>query len=292
MSGSTSLRVAARRTAKRASRVITVPTIPLRGLPDFLIIGTQRGGTTSLYRYLQQHPAVLPAVLNKGIHYFDTNFDKGTAWYRSHFPTSIAKALRQRSSGERVITGEGSPYYSFHPLAPDRIADLLPEARFIFMLRDPITRAHSHYQHEVARGFEDLTFAEALAREDERLAGEEDRMIRDPSYYSYEHQHHSYAARGLYLNQIERWRARIEDERLLIIDSGEFFSDPDSSYRQVLRFLGLSDRSLPAYERMNAHTYDRMDPRALALLRDRFGEPDEALFEHLGRRLSWGEAQP
>jgi len=282
------LRVVARRSAKRASRVITVPTIPLRGLPDFLIIGTQRGGTTSLYRYLQQHPAVMPAILNKGIHYFDTNFDRGPAWYRSHFPTSIAKALRRRRSGEPVMTGEGSPYYSFHPLAADRIADLLPEARFIFMLRDPISRAYSHYQHEVSRGFEDLPFEMALEREARRLEGEVDRMIADPTYYSYEHQHHSYVSRGLYLEQILRWSTRVDDGRLLIIDSSEFFTDADASFRRVLRFLGLSERSLPAYEKMNAHTYDRMDPRALAFLRERFAEPNAALFSHLGRELAWG----
>ena len=89
------------------------------------MIGTQRGGTTSLYRYLQQHPCVVPAVLNKGIHYFDTNFDRGPSWYRSHFPTTVSMALRRRSAhAERAITGEGSPYYIFHPLAAERIADL------------------------------------------------------------------------------------------------------------------------------------------------------------------------
>jgi hypothetical protein len=285
-------KVYARRAAKSASRLLTVPTLPLRALPDFLIIGTQRGGTTSLYRYLQQHPAVLPAVLNKGIHYFDTNFDRGPTWYRSHFPTSTAKAFRRRvHGGERVITGEGSPYYSFHPLAAGRIADLMPAGRFILLLRDPISRAHSHYQHEVARGFETLSFEEALEREEDRLAGEEERMVEDPSYYSFEHQHHSYVARGLYLLQIQRWRERFDEDQLLILDSTALFTDPEGTYRQVLRFLGLSEHSLPAYEKMNAHSYDGMGARALAFLRSRSREPNEAVFESLGRRLAW-DASP
>ena len=168
----TSMRTYGRRVAKRASRLVTVPTTRLRGLPDFLIIGAQRCGTTSLYRYLCAHPSVQPAVLNKGIHYFDTNHEQGTAWYRSHFPSEPYKAyLRRRRGVERVLTGEGSPYYFFHPLAPGWIAEELPEARFVVMLRDPVGRAYSQYQHEVARGFEALAFEEALEEEEERLGG-------------------------------------------------------------------------------------------------------------------------
>jgi hypothetical protein len=282
-------RVATRRLAKTASRLYTVPTTGMRCLPDFLVIGTQRGGTTSLYRYLQQHPCVMPAVLNKGIHYFDTNFDRGPSWYRSHFPTNVSMALRRRSAGsDRVITGEGSPYYIFHPLAPGRIAALLPNCLSILMLRDPIARAQSHYQHEVARGFEDLPFEEALEQEDRRLAGEEERMLEDPSYNSFAHQHHSYIARGMYLPQIQRWQGLFAENQLLILDSSSFFSDPDAEYRSVLRFLGLPERSLPNYEKMNAHSYDRMSPEALALLRERFEEPNRALSEHLGRTFDWG----
>ena len=113
-------------------------------------------------------------------------------------------------------------------------------------------------------------------------------MVEDPTYYSFEHQHHSYIARGMYLRQIERWRASFPPDQLLIIDSSSFFSDPDAEYRSVLRFLGLSERSLPSYEKMNAHSYDRMSAGALALLRERFEAPNRALSERLGRTFDWG----
>jgi hypothetical protein len=281
-------RVGTRRAVKAASRVVTKPTARMRGLPDFVIIGTQRGGTTSLYRYLERHPAVLPAVLNKGIHFFDTNYGRGVGWYRSNFPSGPAKAVqRRRGRVDRVVTGEASPYYVFHPLAPRRIAEVVPDARFILILRDPIARAHSHYQHEVARGFEDRSFEEALELESARLDGQEARMLEDPEYYSFEHQHHSYAARGLYLQQIRRWHSLFPPERLLILDSGDLFRDPSATYGEVLSFLGLAPFSLDAYEKMNAHRYDRMSPRALGFLRERFAEPNEELFEYLGRRFEW-----
>jgi hypothetical protein len=285
---SRSLRVRARVAAKAASRLVTVPTRGLRELPDFLIIGTQRGGTTSLYRYLERHPAVLPAVLNKGVHFFDEHYARGVGWYRSNFPTTATKAIvRRRRHVPRVITGEGSPYYLFHPLAPKRIAEVLPEARFLAVLRDPVARAHSHYQHEVARGFEDLPFEEALEREEARLQGERERMLEDPTYFSYSLQHHSYVARGMYLEQVRTWHALVAPERLLILDSAELFGDPDGTFARVLAFLGLAPFSLESYEKMNAHSYDRMSPAALAFLRERFAGPNRELAEYLGRTFDW-----
>jgi hypothetical protein len=270
--------------------VVTRPTTPMRRLPDFLIIGAQRCGTTSLYRYLCAHPAVAPAVLNKGIHFFDTNFDRGVGWYRSNFPTEATLAWRARRSGsDRVITGEGSPYYVFHPLGPERIARALPGVRAILMLRDPVSRAYSQHQHERARGFESLGFEEALEAEEGRLAGEEDRMRQDPTYRSFSHQHHSYVARGMYAAQIRRWLEHFDVDELLVVDSAAFFADPDDEYRRVLRFLGLQERSLPEYRPLNAHRYDRMSDRARGFLVERFREPDRELIE-LGYRFPWAEA--
>src|SRR4029453_7797997 len=136
--GGGSVRSAGRMAAKRASLLFTVPTYGFRSLPDFMIIGGQRCGTTSLYRYLAQHPAVAPAILNKGLHYFDTNFGRGKMWYRGHFPSDPYKAfIRWRRGLPRVITGEGSPYYVFPPLAPGRIAAAVPAVRSLLVLRDP-----------------------------------------------------------------------------------------------------------------------------------------------------------
>ncbi len=282
------MKKAARRAVDAVSRIYTTPTAGLRGLPDFLIIGAQRCGTTSLYRYLEQHPGVAPVGLkNKGIHYFDTNFSRGVNWYRSHFPTSAYRAIRAKEYGGPVITGEGSPYYIFHPLSPARIAELIPDARSVLMLRDPVSRAHSHYQHEVARGFEELAFEDALRAEEERLAGEEDRMRSDPTYNSFEHQHHSYISRGMYVEQIRRWHALFPKDHLLILDSAEFFSEPDRELRRVQEFLGLSQMSLTSYQKMNAHSYGGMSSDARTWLEERFAAPNRALFDHLGHDLGW-----
>ena len=164
-----------------------------RPLPDFLIIGAQRCGTTSLYRYLEKHPQVIGAAPSKGVHYFDVHHERSLRWYRAHFPTR----RRRERAGRRAVTGEASPYYVFHPHGPDRVRAAVPNVRLILMLRDPVVRAFSQYQQEYARGFEDAeTFERALELEPGRLAGERERMLADPGYDSQAMQHYAYVARG------------------------------------------------------------------------------------------------
>ena len=139
-------------------------------LPDFFIIGAKKCGTTFLYHLLGQHPHV-EAAKKKEIHYFDHHFSKGNDWYRSHFPPPTWK------EGRRSITGESSPYYLFHPHAARRMAGVVPRARLIVLLRNPVDRAYSHYHQEAGRGHEPLTFEEAIEAEEARLRGERDRML-------------------------------------------------------------------------------------------------------------------
>ena len=115
-------------------------------LPDFVIIGAQRCGTSSLYSYLIEHPQIAPAT-RKELHYFDLNYAAGDEWYRSQFPQFPDTPF----DGRLTVTGEASPYYLFHPMAAERCASVVPDAKLIVMVRDPVERAYSHYHHERAR---------------------------------------------------------------------------------------------------------------------------------------------
>ena len=162
-----------------AQQIAAAPTARLRTLPDYLIVGAQRAGTTTLQKHLFLHPDVMPPGRVKGVHFFDTNFGRSPLWYRSHFPTTRARARAEHGTGHPVVTGEASPYYLFHPQCASRIADIIPEARIVMLLRDPVARAYSHYLHEERRGFEDLPLEEALAAEPSRLAGDEAKLLAD-----------------------------------------------------------------------------------------------------------------
>ena len=186
--------------AQIRGRVTDVPHVPNPGnrviaAPDFVIIGTQRGGTTSLHAYLSAHPQVITPV-TKELHFLTDRYERGLDWYLGQFPRELPPD---------VITGEATPYALFHPLAPRRLLETAPAAKSIVLLRNPVERAYSHFLLERSRGEETLDFAAALDAELERLDGEEARLARDPAYVSHPHKHASYMARGEYVRQLERW---------------------------------------------------------------------------------------
>jgi hypothetical protein len=279
--------VPAKKLAQRVTTTAGRLTARGRMTPGFLIIGGQRCGTTSMYRTLSQHPAVLKAVLHKGVHYFDTSYGEGMAWYRSHFPLELTATGVARRTGVRPLTFESSPYYMFHPLAADRINRDLPGVKLLVLLRDPVERAYSAHAHELARGFETEDFESALALEDQRLAGEAERLIADPTYQSHSHQHHGYLQRGRYVDHLERLESVFGRDRLHVVDSQEFFVRPEAAYDRVLDFLGLPHAGYPVFERHNARPRSPMAPGLRQRLEDHFAPYDERLAAWLGHPVSW-----
>ena len=253
-------------------------TARFRVLPDFLIAGTQRGGTSALFSYLRRHPGITGPAW-KEVSYFDRHYARGPAWYRGNFPT--ARGARGR------LVGEASPNTLSHPLAAERTAALLPDARLITLLRDPVDRAFSHYQHERALGREPLSFEQALAVEDERLRGELERMRADRAYFSDAWWNHAYFARGLYADQLERWIAAFPREGLLILASDELFADPGGTYARVLEFLGAEPYELDSYPAVFSREYGPMSPETRTELAQRYAEPNRRLYRLLGRELGW-----
>jgi hypothetical protein len=237
-------------------------------LPAFVIIGAQRAGTTSLYEQLAAHPQVRPPV-RKEIQYLTLNWHRGLGWYRSNFP------VRQ---GPRQFTGEASPYYLFHSAAPRRAALALPSTRFIALLREPSARAVSHYLHNRANGLEPLDLDEALALEPARLGD-------DPT--GRHHRLYSYVARGLYAEQVRRWRAAVGD-RLLVLLSDELFEAPRETFGRVQAFIGLDPWEPDDFP---LHSSNHSNGAAVAStttrrLQETFAAPNRELAEVLGQDLS------
>lgn len=259
-----------------------------RMLPDFLIVGAQRCGTTSLYRYLAGHPQVMPPLWRKGVHYFDVSYPRGLPWYTGHFPVERFARWRARQVGA-PMTGEASPYYLFHPCGADRIARDLPGVRVIVMLRDPVERAYSAHRQETHRGFETEDFERALDLEPERLRGEEERLIADPEYVSFHHQHHAYVQRGEYAPQLDRFTRLLGAERVLVLESDAFFSDPEPSWTRILEFLGLQPWRPAEFGRHNARPAAPMVTATRERLRAHYEVFDLALAGVLGHAPRWSE---
>ncbi len=282
------IRRAAWRAGVSVGRTVARPTAGTRPLPEYLIVGGQRCGTTSLHHYLAQHPGVLPARFTKGVHWFDVAFDKPESWYRANFPTLARRQAAAERLGYPVVTGEASPYYLFHPEVPGRVARTMPDVRIIAILRDPIVRAWSHYHHERVRGFEDLGFEAALDGEDGRLAGAET-VLTEPGGHHFSHQHHGYVARGRYAEQLNRWERHLPADQMLVLFSSDLEDDTEATMARVHRFLGLPCVPTVTDRRWNRQSNPELTEAIRAQLRSKFAEADRMLADKLDRPLPWAD---
>ena len=282
-------------TASLVPDATPVPRLPfhrrlgagLRVLPDFLLLGAQKAGTTDLDSRLSKHPRILP------------RFTKECRVLSGPRPTaskcrSFQELRRRRATVEReqggpCRAGDACPYYLHHPRAPKAARRLLgPDLDFIVLLRDPVARAWSHHRHERRLGLEPLDFEAAIAAEPDRLAGEERRLRDDPDATSGPHEHFSYLDRGRYAVQLARWFEAFDRDRFLIIFSEDYFDDPGAAVADAHRHLGLPPiEAGPGEAPRNSGDGSHPPPDLAARLRDQFAEDDERLAELLQRRPPW-----
>jgi lipopolysaccharide transport system ATP-binding protein len=235
------------------------------GLPDFVVIGTQKGGTSFFYRLLSNHPLVRPAA-TKELHFFDRNkvFDRGEDWYRRCFPESA------RVGGQRTVTGESSPSYLFSAQVPARMAEVIPDAKLVALLRNPIDRAYSHYQMQVRRGTEERSFEEATKEEMDTGGGP------------------PYLARGFYAEQPERFSFFADRGQLLVVNSENLFARPLEVLQRVFRFLELPPWWEPTVARpADGETYEPMEPATRRRLEEFFAPHSERLYDLLRTDFGW-----
>ena len=267
-----------RRVRRRIDTTIRVASSPLRAMPDFLILGTQRGGTTGLYRALAAHPDVRPAR-QKEVHHLDRE-GRTALRYRAEFP------LRSRLvSREGFLTGEATPTYLFASGAPPRAAALVPQVRCIVLLRDPVDRAHAHWRLWRARFGERRSFERCVDEEITTLEGGGPAGRRQPAATSAAQQ---YLARGLYRDQLVDWFAALRREQFLVLRSEDYFARPLDVYREVTAFLGLTDFVPPAIaERVHSAAGTALDPEVGARARAFFAPHNARLTALLGDGFAW-----
>ena len=261
-------------------------TAAYRLLPHFIVISVERGGTTSLYRYLNRHPCVAESF-RKEIDYFDFNWSRGLRWYRAHFPTRWQAAWTRARRGHPLVTGEATPYYLYHPLVPERIVQTLPDVKLIALLRNPVERAYSHYNMNCRQQKESLSFEEAIECEEERLRGEYLRLEQGEIEFSENHYKFGYQFRCVYVDRLKHWHEYFPPERLLVLRSEDLYEDPPAVLDQVIDFLGLPSWKLTEFKAYNQKPYQPIRPETRRKLAEHFAPHNERLYEYLGRDFGW-----
>lgn len=256
---------------------------PWRALPNFIIIGAPKTGTTSLFRYLERHPKVhMP--YKKEIRFFGLNFARGLRWYRSFFPR--VRQLAQTGSQTR----ESSPAMLAHPLAAQRVQSVLPKIKLIAMLRDPVERAFSEYKMNLNSGLETSGFAEAIEQDEKRIAAIKQRLRAGEAQAGFDYMNYGYLYKGLYAQHLRPWFDRFDPGQIMLIRSENFFTDPAKIYAETLDFLGLGQHALNEYQAYNPSHLD--DLELPGPLRERlaayFAPHNQELAELTGRDFGWG----
>jgi hypothetical protein len=266
-------------------------TSPLRILPDFLIIGAMKSGTTSLFNYVCDHPWITPA-LKKELFFFSNEnpFWRNTLWYRAHFPL-IFERLRANKAGKKLLTGEATPGYLFHPYSAARVKQTVPQVKLIAVLRNPVDRAYAHYQNITRSDNENLSFEKGLEREREMYLDPNKRIeVENNNSANLHYLIYSYLSRGIYIEQIERWLEFYSRDQMLILESRTLQNDTRHCLELVFNFLGIpsSNYSFPEqFPKHNAFSYPPMNPETRRELAEFFRPYNQRLYDLLGVDFGW-----
>lgn len=259
---------------------------PLHALPDFIVIGAAKSGTTSLFQYLNQHPLVCPPI-TKEIRYFAFHPKRSIGWYRAHFPTRSTITRAGRAAGGTAITGEASPAYLPHPAAPERAARVVPDAKLIAVLRNPVDRAISAYHFSITARNETRSIEDAMA-DNFRL------LDVDHPISKYDDLHgplrlNDYVARGHYAEGLARWYRYFDRSQVLVLEADEVSRGGSAGFERIVEFLGLPPWTPPVFPEHNVGDYAPAPASVRAELARHYERHNAALWDLLGVEWRWDE---
>jgi hypothetical protein len=257
-----------------------------RAMPDFIVIGAQKSGTSSMFVYLKQHPQIVRPIF-KEPYFFDRHYQRGLHWYGCNFPSRRAIDQLNDRQGRRHLTFEATATYVFDPHVPARIASDIPTRKFITLLRNPAERAISAYWHARRMGKESRSLMEALdidlKRYEQEKAFEEGRGPKPAG----EPPRPTYLRRGIYAESVSRWQSVFSPADLLVLQSEAMFANPKSTMARVFAFLGLPQAEGIDYAAQNVGGYNETDVTARKFLEDFYRPHNEWLNRISRTALSW-----
>jgi len=255
-----------------------------RILPDFLIIGAVKSGTSSLYDYIILHPEIFSA-LRKETKFFDVDFKLGINMYKSNFPTPLYRFIVRKLQKKKFLTGEATPGYIHNPHCAKRVHDYLPNVKLIIILRNPIDRAYSDYQMRIRAKHETKSFEDSIKEEEKKLS-ESEKILENENYSQYGAEFRPYLSRGNYYEQIKPWRELFPKENFLILKTEDLEKDHQKTLNHVFKFLGLKEMEISDFTRKNVAKYAEMNLETRKHLIEHFKPQNEKLKE-LNLDVDW-----
>jgi len=257
-----------------------------RVLPDFIIIGAGRAGTTALYSYLIQHPSIIPATTENNqpvadLHFFEYMISDKISWYKSHFP---------RKSKNSFVTGEFTSTYMYHKHVPERIFNLIPKIKLIVILRNPTDKAYSTYNQQ--SHFREFTssFEETIKAEFSRIDLIKNHIEfknSNPDFDNYVE--YNIIRHGIYFNYLEKWFKIFPKEQIFVVDSNELENFPQQTLNKVFEYLNLPHHEIPNLSKVNVGKYSPMGESTRKSLIEFYKPHNAKLNNLLGTNFDWNK---
>ncbi len=252
---------------------------PFRTLPNFLVIGVKRCGTTTLFEQLSEHPCIEKSA-HDNLGFFNNNFELGLNWYKSHFTTNFKKKQIIKKYGKFATYDVTSSYIQYEKTATN-ISKTLPNIKLILILRNPTSRAYSEYNQNIidedeSRGFEKLIKEEILQMENEqnnKLKFSLDKI--------------NLIKKGIYINQILPWLEIFPKNQILIISTEEFGNKTNETYNKIFKFLELPKYEIRNKQRYRKGNYKKMSNETRELLDHFYEKYNNELFQKIGQKFEW-----
>ena len=257
----------------------------IRVIPDFLVIGAKRCGTTSLYQHLSEHPCISRSPRDN-IGFFNENYHLGINWYKSLFPTVFYKK-KMESKNKHCLFFDVTSTYMEEELTAKNVYEVNPNQKIIVILRNPVDRAYSHYHVNVKEKSEKRSFEDAIFEEMNRIKSERIIQNKNKNLRVFTPNNIHYLKKGFYALQLKSWFKIFPREQILVLSTEEFQEDQNLIYKKIFDFLNIPNMKIKSTEKMEKGNYIPMKHDTRNLLLDYFRQCNHELFELINSEFDW-----
>ena len=255
----------------------------IRVIPDFLVIGAKRCGTTSLYQHLPEHPCISKSPYDN-MGFFNDNFHLGVNWYKSFFPTTFTRKKIKSKFGNFLAFDVTTKYMEEESTA-NNVYQTKPNMKIIIILRNPVDRAYSQYHLSVRQTAERRSFEDVVEENMNRLNKESHEHYEIKPRFSAKED--NYLKKGLYALQLRYWLKIFPRENILTVSTEEFESNQQIIYNKIFEFLNISKFEVKNTKKMEKGNYQPIKSETRNLLLDYFRPHNHELFELINMEFDW-----